>query len=511
MPSESGRTTSIWMATAAVPHFDPLQADTRADVCVVGGGIAGLTTAYLLAREGLSVVVLDDNPIGGGETGRTTAHLSSAMDEGFDSLERMHGEQGARLAYESHNAAVDRIEEIVKVEAIDCDFTRLDGYLFLAPGHTQELLEKERDAAQRAGFADVEFVPRVPLPGFDPGRCLRFPRQGQFHVLKYLDGLARVIRQMGGRIHTGSHVASVEGGTPARVSVKDGPTVTADRAVVVCTNSPINDWVKIHTKQAPYRTYAIGARIPTGTVLTALYWDTNDPYHYIRLQRVRAADGSAEQDILIVGGEDHKTAHGEETTHFGALEAWARGQFPMIEAIDFQWSGQVLEPFDGLAFIGRNPGDKDNVYIATGDSGQGMTHGTIAGLLNTDLIQGRDNPWAKLYDPARKMHRSLGAFVAENFDVAARYAEWVTPGEIRSPGDLAPGQGALMRKGLAKLAVYKDAQGQVHTMSATCPHLGCLVHWNDVEKSWDCPCHGSRFDAHGKVINGPANVGLEAK
>jgi glycine/D-amino acid oxidase-like deaminating enzyme/nitrite reductase/ring-hydroxylating ferredoxin subunit len=509
MPSDSGRTTSVWMATGLVPPCPPLTQDARADVCVVGAGIAGLTTAYLLAKEGKRVVVLDDNAPGGGETGRTTAHLSSALDDRFTFLERVHGERGARLAYESHDAAISKIEQIARDESIACDFERLDGYLFLAPGHEEDRLQKELEAAHRAGFSDVEFVPRAPLGGFDTGRCLRFPRQAQFHVLKYLAGLLRAIGRLGGAVHTAAHVLQIDGGPPARVATKAGPTVEAD-AVVVATNSPINDRYAIHTKQAPYRTYAVGLRVPMGTVFTGLYWDTLDAYHYVRLQRVNSADNTPDHDVLIVGGEDHKTGQGEVLGHFDALESWTRERFPMAEAVEFRWSGQVLEPFDGLAFLGRNPGGKDNVFIATGDSGHGMTHGTIAGMLISDLIAGRQNPWATLYDPSRKMHRALKGFLEENVNVALKYGDWITPGEVASVNDIQPGHGALIRKGLKKLAVYKDETGGVHALSATCPHLGCVVHWNDVEKSWDCPCHGSRFDSRGRVVNGPSPVNLKA-
>src|SRR5215218_1450540 len=223
MPSDSGRTTSVWMATSAVPNFSPLGEDTSTGTCIVGAGIAGLTTAYLLAREGKPVIVLDDGAIGGGETGRTTAHLANALDDRYFELERLHGERGARLAAESHSAAIDRIEEIVRGEGIDCDFERLDGYLFVPPGESTEVLDRELAATRRAGL-ETEIVPRAPISGFDTGPSLRFPRQAQFHPLKYLGGLASAITRMGGRIYTGTHVDRVDGGT---VRVGNGRVVTA--------------------------------------------------------------------------------------------------------------------------------------------------------------------------------------------------------------------------------------------------------------------------------------------
>ena len=500
MQSDSGDTTSLWMATADTPTYSPLDADATADVCVIGAGIAGITTAYLLTRAGKRVIVLDDGPVGGGETGRTTAHLTNAMDDRFYALERLHGERGARIAGASHGAAIDRIEAIVREEGIDCDFVRLDGYLFLAKEHGEDELRRELEAAHRAGLTEVERLDRIPKLTFDSGPVLRFPRQAQFHPLKYLAALARAITRNGGTIHTGSHVADFEA-NPRRPQVKtsDGKRVTAD-AMVFATNSPINDWVKIHTKQAAYRTFVIGCAIRRGTVPTSLYWDTGDPYHYVRLHR-----GPNGSDVLIVGGEDHKTGQEDDAPQrFRALEAWTRERFP-IERVDYRWSGQIMEPVDYMGFIGRNPGDEGrNVYIATGDSGQGMTHGTIAGILITDLITGRENSWAALYDPSRISLKAAKEFARENLNVAAQYRDYVTPGEVASPAEIPPGTGAIIRRGAHKLAVYRDETGKVHERSAVCTHMYCIVDWNSTEKSWDCPCHGSRFDPLGKVLNGPA-------
>ena len=505
MSARDGRSKSVWMATADVPETPPLAADVRTDVCVVGAGIAGLTTAYLLAHEGLSVVVLDAGGIASGQTQKTTAHLSNALDDRYVELERIRGADNARLAAASHSAAIDRIESIARKAHIACDFQRVDGYLFVPPGQPDDLLERERDSARRAGLTGVNLVPRAPLATFDTGRCLRFPRQAQFHPLNYLAGLARAVLKRGGRIHPGTRVSGVTGGEPATVETTDGPAVTCN-AVVVATNTPINDRFALHTKQAPYLTYAVGAPVPAGSVTRALYWDTLEFYHYVRTQ-----PGLAGEDVLIVGGEDHKVGQTQDQElRYGRLEAWARDRFPMMGPVEYRWSGMVMETLDGLAFLGRNPGDADNVYVATGDSGMGMTHGTIAGMLLTDLILGRANPWAELYDPSRKPVRG-GAwreFVAENLNVAWQYADWLTGGEASSADEIPPGRGAVVRRGLSKVAVYRDDNGRAHACSAVCPHLGCLVHWNGAEKTWDCPCHGSRFDALGQVLSGPATHGL---
>jgi glycine/D-amino acid oxidase-like deaminating enzyme/nitrite reductase/ring-hydroxylating ferredoxin subunit len=429
-------------------------------------------------------------------------------------IERLHGQEGAKLAAESHSAAIDRIESIIGEEQIACDFVRLDGYLFLTPGESADLLDRELSAARRAGVKGIERLPRVPLLHFDTGPCLRFPRQAQFHPILYLNAVARAIERAGGRIFTGTHAKSIKGGKPARIETTNGHIVTAD-AIVVATNSPVNDLVAMHTKQAAYMTYVIGAIVPHGTVSTALYWDTLDPYHYVRIHPMSAeADITAKNDadwhdVLIVGGEDHKT--GQPPPHsdpYARLEAWARERFPMIQNVEFRWSGQVIQTIDGLAFIGRNPLDHPNVFIVTGDCGMGITHGAIAGILLTDLILGRENPWAALYDPSRKTLLALDRFVKENFNLVKQYGDWLTGGDVEFSEQIKPGTGAIIRHGMTKMAVYRDELGSIHECSAICTHLGGIVHWNDAEKTWDCPCHGSRFDCHGRVIDGPANRDL---
>ena len=497
----SGPTESLWHQTFTIPPRPPLESNVTTDVCVVGAGIAGLSAAYALARAGRKVVVLELDQIGSGESGRTTAHLSNALDDRYFTVEKAVGKENARLAAESHTAAINRIEETIRIVGIDCDFERLDGYLFCGPDDTPALLDEELAAAHRAGLTDVTRVERAPMHGWDSGPALRFPNQGRFHVLKYLAGLAEGIERAGGTIHGSTKVESIEGGTPARVKTADGNTVTA-KDIVVCTNGAISDLRVTHLKQAPYRTVVVAFRVPRGSVPDALYWDTPDPYHYVRLQQLDDAS-----DALIVGGEDFKTAHEDDVgERFARLERWTREHFVVAGERVAEWTGQVLEPFDYLAFIGPNPDGAEHVWLATGDSGMGMTHGTIAGILLEALIMGKAHAWAKLYDPKRvTLHPSeMGTAAKATANVALQFADYVTPGQVDDVAAIARGEGRIIRRGLRKIAAYKDDTGKVHERSAVCTHLRCIVDWNTAEKSWDCPCHGSRFDAYGKVIAGPA-------
>jgi glycine/D-amino acid oxidase-like deaminating enzyme/nitrite reductase/ring-hydroxylating ferredoxin subunit len=404
------------------------------------------------------------------------------------------------LARESHAAAIDLAESIILREQINCNFRRLDGYLFSQPEDEPSNLDRELLAAHRAGLNDLKIVSSVPqLPWTGP--ALMFPNQAQLHPLKYLNGLARAFTRLGGQIFTHTHAKKIDGLT---VITNSGHKIQSSH-LVVATNTPVNDLVTIHTKQAPYRTYVVGFEVPKYSFPYILLWDTLNPYHYVRLQNDSESD---DHDILIVGGEDHKTGQEPDPHyHFERLIDWARARFP-VERVAYQWSGQVMEPIDGLGFIGRNPGES-NVYIITGDSGNGMTHGTLGAKLVTDLIAGRANPWANLYDPSRKPLKAATSFLKENGNVAVQYSDWVKRGDVRKFEDIMPGQGAIIRQGLKAIAAYRDEEGQLHQFSAACKHLGCIVHWNKEEASWDCPCHGSRFDKDGAVLNGPAIEALD--
>lgn len=508
----SGINQSVWLDTVdkSLLQTRPLNQDIRANVCVIGAGIAGMMVAYSVARAGQNVAVIDDGMIGSGETGRTTAHLVNALDDRYYDIERLFGEEGSRMAAESHTAAIQRIESIIELEQIDCDFERLDGYLFLGKKEQRDELERELEAARTAGLTDVKLMERMPLSFWDFGPALKFPSQAQFHPLKFLKGLTKAVQRDGGSIYTGTHADLIidgRNGNPCAVTTTSGYQILCDK-IVVCTNTPVNDWLIMHTKQAPYRTYVLGFKVPKGSVPHGLYWDTSDPYHYIRLQT--AEEPHADYEFLIVGGEDHKTGQADDTEdRFRCIEEWTRARFPMAQEITHQWSGQIMEPVDYMGFIGKNPGEDQNTYIVTGDSGNGMTNAGVAGILITDLIMGRENPWEKLYDPSRITFRAATDFAKENLNVAEQYADWLKPGDVESYDEIPAGSGAVIRRGARKVAVYKAEDGTIHERSAMCPHLYCVVDWNDTEKSWDCPCHGSRFDAYGKVLNGPAISGLE--
>jgi glycine/D-amino acid oxidase-like deaminating enzyme len=498
-----GESLSVWADEIQMPFTPSLSQDIEVDVCIVGGGIAGLTTAYSLLREGKSVCVLEDHELGSGQTGRSTAHLTTALDERYSTLEKAHGAAGAALVAESHTAAVIRIEQIIRNENLSCDFKRLDGYLFAASADDENILWNELEAAQRAGL-NVSLLERVPTRAFDTGPCLHFPQQAQLHPLKYLKGLADCLLRDGAQIYTRTHVLELQGGEVCHVKTREGFSVAAS-AVVVATNSPINNQLAIHSKQAPYRTYVIGGLIPKGAYPHGLIWDTAKPFHFVRIEEGK----DAAHDLLIVGGEDHKTgenAHPEKC--HDRLEGWARLRFPFLQAISCRWSGQVMQSIDGLAYLGHNPMDRDNIYVITGDSGSGMTHATIGAMIITDQIFARPNPWEGLYNPSRLNLRSLKNFLRTNAHAAAHFKEWFSGEELAALESLRLGEGLVLKNALGPIAAYKDEMGSVQMKSAVCTHLGCIVAWNGAEKSWDCPCHGSRFGCAGQVIEGPATKDL---
>jgi glycine/D-amino acid oxidase-like deaminating enzyme/nitrite reductase/ring-hydroxylating ferredoxin subunit len=501
----NGASHSIWMATAQASEYPPLQADVKTQVCVIGAGIAGLTTGYLLACAGKRVVVIDAFGIGAGETGRTTAHFFPP-DEWYADIEHDFGVRKARLVANSFSRAIDLVESIVKDEGIDCEFERLNGYLYNLPGNEFKDLEKECSAAKRAGVR-AELLPRVPGLSFDTGPCVKYENQAQFHPLKYLNGLSQAAVRLGTNIYCQTRALGIEKTGNFHTVTTTSGRIFAD-SVVVATNTPFNNRVVMHTKQAGYRTYVVGLRVPKGSVPRILLWDTGDPYYYIRLE---TPEPDTDYEMLIVGGADHKVGEDEHPEHrYDEIERWTREHFPMAGKLEYRWSGEVMEPSDGPAYLGRNPLDDENVYIITGDSGNGMTHCTIGAMIINTLIYGRNNVWEEIYDPSRKVKHGLSDFIAEQADTLSHYADWLKGSEVGSAADIPPGQGAVIRDGLKKIAVFRDENGSLHALSAKCTHLGCVVHWNSAEKSWGCPCHGSRFAVTGEVLHGPASTPLEA-
>lgn len=506
----SGMHNTFWLESVEKDAYTPLTQNLETDVVIVGGGIAGITTAYCLTQVGLKVVVVEDGHICSGETGRTTAHLVTALDDRYYLMEETFGAEKAKLIAESHSGAIDFVERTIKKEGIDCEFERVPGYLFRHPSDDEKNLERELKAAKDTGL-NVKMVDKIPGMLIQQ-QAIEFANQAQFHPLQYVLGLCKAIDAKGGQIFTQTRAVEID---KEGIKTKEGFTVKA-KHVVVATNSPVNNKFAMHLVQYAYRTYVIGALIPKGSLPKAEWWDTGDytvnadipPYHYVRTQAF-----NEEFDLLISGGQDHPIGNItddniEEEDRYALIEQWTRAHFN-IDKVVYKWSGQVLEPMDGIAFMGRNPYDSDNVYIITGDSGNGMTHCTIGAMLITDLIQGKDNPYEKLYSPKRLNVKSLGLMfreVAKTFlmDLKGNPGTEVS----KDVNEIPNGQGKVVKIGDSKFGAYRDQAGELHLVSAKCTHLGCVVAWNNDEKSWDCPCHGSRFNYDGNVLNGPANEPL---
>lgn len=495
-------TKPLWLDTAVINKQPHQTGQVAVDVCIVGAGITGLTAADLLRRAGKTVAVIDLARIGWGETGHTTAHLTEVFDIGYRDLINHFGEEGAQLACQSMRRAIERVEENALRHGIDCDFSRVHGYKYTEQRSECDELEAEAEAAVRLGVPNT-LVFETPLP-YKTARAIRFDHQAQFHPIKYLAGLARTIPGDGSYIFEETRMLDIEEGEPCRVTTDRGTIIADD--VFIAANVPSSNKFFLVTKIASYRTYAIAARVRDQFDFRNLFWDNDSPYHYIRSQMVN------NNPYIIIGGEDHKTGHGTHTAaHFQKLEEWARAHFD-VEKIDYRWSGQIIEPVDGLPFIGRNP-MSDHIFVATGYSGTGTAMGTLGGMIVSDLILNNQNPWVELYDAGRvKPLASMRNYLSENIDYPSRLiGDRISPTKDASADYIRENEGTIVRVGSKKVAAYRDPQGELHLLSPVCPHLGCYVHWNDAEKSWDCPCHGSRFSPTGKLLNGPAVTDLASE
>ncbi len=485
------RTDSVW-ETVSLPTFSEIKKDSRTEVCVIGGGLSGVSIAYELAKRGKKVTLLESFRLGSGQSGRTTAHLSCQLEEDFSHLMKMHDLETIRKFLEAHRSAIDSIEDIVGLEEIHCDFKRVDGYLFLGNNVSENYLSEEHDAGKKCGII-LDPVLHTPLLK-EKRSGLKFSAQAQFHPLKYMKGLIECLVDLGVTIHENTRVTEIENPTPdlSLIRTEHNFDIQADY-VVVATDTPINTRFHIHTKQHAYRTYSIALAL-TREMENVLLWDTEDPYHYIRIH----------ENKLIVGGEDHRSGQMPDADPFARLESWARSHFDCVGAVTDRWSGQVYEPADVIGYIGKNPGTDRNTYIATGYSGIGMTSAVIASHIIPNLIDKRFHPLADIYDPKRPPLRNMTEFVKENLNVAIQYTDWMTGSDVKTEEEIPEDTGCLMRHGLTKACVYHEQGDHFERKSAVCTHLGGIVHWNDIEKTWDCPAHGSRFNTHGTPIEGPA-------
>lgn len=484
---------SLWSATAQMPAYAPLSEDVEVDVAIVGGGITGLTAAMLLAEAGKRVIVLEARTIGSGVSNRSTVHMTEMIDGWYSQIASDFGKDGARLVAQSSRAAIEHVRTFAERFGIECGLTRKPGYLYTETDEDVGDIEKEYEAARDAGLP-VTLAERAPLP-FETKRAALFPDQQQVHLARYLAGLSKAATEKGARICEWSPVISVADGEPCLLHLENGSVVRA-RQVLCATHTTMNR-AFIQTKIAAYRSYVVA--YPNVSVPDGLYWDTDDPYHYISPFDI---DGTT---YLLVGGEDHKTGTKRSTAeHIDALHGWTKDRFEVGEP-SHRWSAQVWEPVDGLPFIGRNS-VSEHVFVATGFSGNGTTYGPIAAMIFADIVLGRPNAWAELYAATRvKPVSSALTYVEENVDFPMHFvSDRLHPPDAKELGDIGPGEGKTIRVAGERLAVYRDPSGNVHACSAVCTHLGCLVKFNTAERTWDCPCHGSRFSIDGTVLDGPA-------
>jgi glycine/D-amino acid oxidase-like deaminating enzyme/nitrite reductase/ring-hydroxylating ferredoxin subunit len=495
---------SYWIASTPTTSYGAAPDELDVDVAVLGGGIAGLSTAAALKAAGRTVAVVEAGRIVEGVTGNTTAKVTAGHGRIYAYLVEHFGTEKARLYADSQTAALEQIARTVADEKVDCDFVRTQSYIYSEDAGELPDLEAEVEAASGLGLP-VSLVKDVPLP-YPVAGAIRYDGQARFHPRRYLLHLAQGIEGDGSSVLEYTRALDVDEGDPCVVTTTRG--VIRARDVVVATHIPFLDRGFYFAREFPVRDYVVAARIDSGRAPDGMFLSTESPTHSVRV--TEDGDGL----LLIVGGEGHTTGRADDTAErYERLEAWARERFGVTE-FTHRWSTQDYTSIDRVPFVGRfHPGGR-RLWVTTAFGAWGMTNGTMSGLLLADLITGRDNPWAELYDPSRvdALGQKVKEFVKENAAVAKHLVGgYVSPGDVGSADDLGPGEAAVIRTGLTKTAAYRDPAGTLHAVSARCTHLGCIVGWNAAETSWDCPCHGSRFDVDGNVLQGPAVQPLERR
>ncbi len=493
-------TASMWRMHGAYvdgQRFPTLSGTVSADVAIIGGGIAGVTAAWLLKRCGAKVVLIDAHRIGSGDTARSTAHLTDLLDTRYQTLEAGCGTDDARRIAQSSQHAIESIAAIVGDLAIDCDFQHVPASLYAETPQQSAELEREAECLYRLGMHIVwsdapVFAPRAL-------RTLQVSRQGQLDPLRYLSALTQIIARAGVTIFENTAMVDLREGHPCEVTTSHG-TIQA-RDVLMMTHTALAQPIGLQLRLKAFRTYALAARVQT-KLPPGLYFDMNEPYHYVR------AHPSPNETLVIVGGADHKVGQCQDTTRCHAtLETYARDHFGAVDVLQ-RWSGHIVETVDGLPFIGPRPGSR-HVYVATGFSGTGITFATLAAEMLRDAVTGGYNDWSDLYAPDRRTNLAQAPQIArEGLDVPRFLVGDRLSRHARDLARVDLNEGRVMRINGNLIAAHRDRGGKLHLLHATCTHMGCIVHWNAAERSWDCPCHGSRFDIHGDVLQGPAMAAL---
>ncbi|MGZ3952165.1 MAG: FAD-dependent oxidoreductase, partial [Flavisolibacter sp.] len=492
--NRDGFKISLWQG--GMPDYNSKTTTNRNnkfDVLIVGGGITGITTALQLQRSGLQCIVAEAHNLCFGTTGGTTAHLNTFFDTSYDVIEKKFDEQAAALVAKAANQALELYQSNLEECNVDCGYEQKDGYLYSQDEKQTDELKAIFEASKKVGI-DVAYTDRIPVP-IEFQKAIVYHDQASVHPSRYVYALAKAFEDKGGVILQNCMVKEFKGDKELQVETSQG-TIQA-RYLIWATHIPpgVN---LLHFLCAPYRSYAMAVELNNDAYPDGLAYDMYDPYHYYRTQII---DG---KKFLIVGGEDHKTAHEDNTeVCFSRLESHIRKYFDVKE-VSFKWSSQYFEPADGLAYIGHLPGNPDNVLVATGFGGNGMTYSHIAAITLTDLIMKGQSEYAKLFEPDRiKPIAGFANFVKENADVVKEFVGGhLSKEKLDSLADLAPGEAKIVRYEGKSLALYKDDGGELHAVSPVCPHAKCSVAWNTAEKSWDCPCHGSRFNADGEVLTG---------